>query len=201
MALQTDDEYWTEQIDATRRGQLDTVKKAAAGWTTLFTATLGIFGTVSFASGFTGLSDLEPTTKLIVRILIVVAALLMLAATLLAGFAANTFPKHTNDLNVDDFRDASKTRAELSLTLLRLALIAGVATAAVVLAGSFLVLFSDKASAPDAGTSAIVTFDDGAVCGVLEIDDQGSLTLDGRELDGVRSFTIVDECPAESTNP
>ncbi len=63
---QAEDEYWAAKLTEARRGQLDTVRKAATNWSALFTAVLGVFTAVTFASGVPGLDELEAGSRLVV---------------------------------------------------------------------------------------------------------------------------------------
>src|SRR5262245_32635392 len=97
---QAEDEYWAAKLTEARHGQLDTVRKAAASWSALFTAILGVFSAVTFTSGLSGLDELADAPRLAVQYAIGVAAVAALAATLLAGWAANAIPKVTNDMSI-----------------------------------------------------------------------------------------------------
>ncbi|WP_189211279.1 hypothetical protein [Actinokineospora fastidiosa] len=186
-----EDEYWEGKILEARRGQLDTVRKAAAGWSALLTAVLGAFATVTFASGLTGMNDLPVGVRSIVRIGIAIAAIAVLLATILAGAAANAFPRKTNDLTVDAFRTAHKERATRALKRLKWSMGFGVAGAVVVVAGSFVVLFTDKA--PAKPQPVIAPAGGKVYCGVPSAAPDGSLMLANVPLTG--DVIVVAKCP------
>ncbi len=192
---QEEDEYWAEEIANARRTQLDTVKKAAAGWTALFSAVLAVFGSVTFASGLTGLDDLASTTKAVVRVGIAVAAGATLLATLLAGAVTARVPNVSNVLTVDAFREDRKSQAERGLRLLKVSIFFGVVAAIAVTAGSLTVLFADRASAPSTPSAVVAVVDGKAVCGPPEKKPGSVLVVDGVQLNGATSIVPVASCP------
>ena len=190
---QEEDEYWQARLLDARHGQLDTVRKAAASWSTLFTATLGLFGTVTFVSGLTALDDLASGTRLAVRWLIVAAAVLTLAATILAASAANSMPRVGNDLTVNTYQSKNKAAATAALTRLRIAMGLGAAAASVVIAGSIVVLFADKSPSPP--THLLVVVNGKTYCGTPTRSADGALRLGATSLDGASLVTTVTACP------
>jgi hypothetical protein len=190
---QEEDDYWAGKLLDARHGQLDTVRKAAASWSTLFTATLGLFGTVTFVSGLTGLNDLPTGTRLAARWLIVAAAVLTLAATILAASAANSMPRVSEKLTSDTYQSANKTAATNALRRLRIAMGLGAVAASVVVAGSIVVLFSDKSS-PSA-PHLLVEVNGKTYCGTPSRAADGTLRLGAAPLDGASLVTTVTTCP------
>lgn len=194
---QEEDEYWAKKLTDVRHTQLETVQKAATGWATLFTAVLGVVGSVTFVTGLNGLNDLTQPIQWIVKGGITAAAVIALAATILAGVAANSMPKVSDDVTFDNFRTKSKTKALAALGYLRVALILGAAAAIIVVAGSLLVLFSDKATTPAQPQSVIVEVHGKVYCGTPAVSPDGAMSIGSVPLDGARSITVVNACPAK----
>lgn len=192
---QDEDEFWTSKILETRHSQLDTVRKAATSWSTLFTAILGVFGTVTFVSGLTGLDTLSDTVRGLVRGGIAIAAVATLAATILAGSASNSIPKVSNDLTIDGFRSDNKKRAAKALKRLQWSMFFGALAAAVVISGSIVVLFADKSSKPDNPPPIIAVVNGRAICGTPSIASDGTLAIGSTSLNGATSLIIVAACP------
>jgi hypothetical protein len=189
-----EDEFWAGKILEARRNQLDTVRRAATGWSAVFTGILGLFGTVTFVGGLNGLNDLAANTQQFVRLGIALAASCTLVATVLAALAANAFPTVSNDLTVDTFQTQNKQRARAALTQLRVAVVFGVAAASVVLVGSIVVLFAGKSDATPQVPTVIAVLQGKAYCGKVEADG-GDLTVAGMSLESVTSLTVVSSCP------
>jgi hypothetical protein len=193
---QAEDAYWTGRLTDARHGQLDTVRKAATSWSALFTAVLGVFGAVTFASGLPDLGDLGDHRRLLVRCMIGLAALSALAATLLAGSAANSLPRVTNDQSIATFQQTTKETAVRALARLRWALRCGALAAVIVVAGSFLVLFADQPDKPAAVPKLIAIVNGRAYCGTPAAAADGTLSIGGVPLAGATSITVVTACPA-----
>lgn len=193
-----EDEFWASKILDARHSQLDTVRKAAAGWSALFTAVLGVFGTVTFASGLGGLDDLTDGTRNVVKTAIAIAALAALAATILAGSVANSMPRVTNDLTVSSFQAETKRRAVSALRRLRWAMNLGALAAAVVITGSLVVLFAAKSSTEDKLPTLVAVVDGKTYCGTPAWSTDGTLSLSGVSLNGTTSLIIVPACPKGS---
>jgi len=191
---QTDAEYWSAKQVELERDQLGTVQKAAASWTTLFGAILGVFGTVAFAGGLTAVDKLSESLQLPVKIMTLVAAALALTATILAGLASSPFPRTTNDTTWQGLQTRSGNRATAALTQLRAALGFGIATAVLVIVGSAGVLIAGEASPGLKVPTVLVTLDDGSVCGKLAGAGPGP-TVEGRSLERATSVTVVPACP------
>jgi hypothetical protein len=189
-----EDDFWRQAIEDARHNQLDTVRKAAAGWLALFTAVLGVFGTVTFATGLTGLNDLSDTTRVYVRIGIAVAAVATLAATILAGSAANSVPHVTSELDITSFQVKTNNRAKSALNRLRGAMVLGAVAAAVVVAGSFLVLFSNPVTASTQPAPVIAEIGGKAYCGTPTASADGTLSIGGTSLNGAKSIVVVGSC-------
>lgn len=192
---QAEDEYWALKLTEARHGQLETVRKAATNWSTLFTAVLGVFSAVTFASGLPGLDELGGTPRLIVRCAIGVAAIAALVATLLAGWAANSIPKVTNDLSIATFQSTTKKTAVSALNRVRWSMGCGAVAAVVVVAGSLLMLFAEKSAKPESTTNVITVVDGKAYCGAPNASADGSLTVGGVPLSLATSITVVSVCP------
>ncbi|MFI6449686.1 hypothetical protein [Kitasatospora sp. NPDC050543] len=192
---QAEDEYWAAKLTEARHGQLDTVRKAATNWSTLFTAVLGVFSAVTFASGLPGLDELDRLSRLIVQCAIGVAAVAALAATLLAGRAANSIPKVASDLSISALQETTKKTAGSALNLLNWSLRCGVVAAVVVVAGSFFMLLAEKSAKPESVTKVISVVDGKAYCGAPKAGADGNLTVGGVALSRAASITVVPACP------
>jgi hypothetical protein len=192
---QAEDDFWKAKILEARHDQLDTVRKAAASWATLFTAVLGVFGTVTFTTGLTGLDDLADDTKNLARAAIVGAAVLALVATLLFASAANSMPSKTSNLTVTEFQERYKRLAKSALTRLHIAMGAGAAAAVVVILGSVIVLYADKTSAPPKVPSIIAVIDGKTYCGVPAASKDGTLNISDAPAGKATLLTVVAACP------
>ena len=191
----TEDDFWKGKVIEARHNQLDTVRKAAAGWTALFTAVLGIFGSVAFVGGFADLGDLGSTEAFLARLGVCVAAVLALVATIQCGLAANSMPTVTDDTTFQTMRDATKEKAEQALGRLRLGLRFGIAAAVVTLSGSALVTFAGGEDAAPAVPDVLAFVnDDALVCGPLSLEG-GNLTVGGTTISSLSSLVVVEACP------
>ncbi|MEO6997201.1 MAG: hypothetical protein ABI112_03880 [Terracoccus sp.] len=188
-------EFWKQQVLTRNRDQLTTVSKAATAWSALFTGALGLFGTVAFAGGLTAVHRVDDPWSGVVKTATLVAVVLALAATVLAGLASGASVSVTNDSTWDGQRDWVKSQAARAYGRLRLAKRFGGAAAAALLFGSTVVLFAGEAvpSLPSAPT-VVVVIDGRAVCGPLTSTASG-LAVGGTLLTKVSSVTVVDACP------
>jgi uncharacterized membrane protein YfcA len=191
---QEEDQYWSDQIQDARRTQLETVRKASAAWAGLFTAVLGVFGSVTFATGFATLSELPPQTRALVRAVIASAAVCTLAATILSGLASNSRPRVSDDLSVDNFRVGMKRRAKQALLQLRVAIWLGAVAAALVVLGSLVVLYSGRITHPSVQPIMVVIHGQ-VYCGTPTMGDAGTLRLGSLALRNVVSLLVVPACP------
>lgn len=188
-------EYWKQQVLTRNRDQLTTVSKAATGWSALFAGVLAVFGTVAYAGGLTAVDRVDDPWSGVVKAATLLAVVLALAATVLAGLAAGASVSVTNDSTWDGQRDWVKSQAVLAYGRLRLAKRFGSAAGAVLLFGSTVVLLAGEAapSLPSVPT-VVVVVDGRAVCGPLTATDAG-LAVDGAGLTKVSSVTVVEACP------
>lgn len=190
-----EDDYWEGQLRNARRGQLDTVRKAATVWAATFTGVLGIFGSVTFVGGLNGLNDLGQTARLVAQTAVVIAAGATLVATVLTASAANSFPTMTSALTGDSLRERSKELAALGLRRLRAAMVFAGTAAMAVMAGSGVVLFAGKTTPKPAPPPFVVAVIDGhAQCGPLRTSPSG-LIVNGARLKRVDQITVVPACP------
>ncbi|MDN5779373.1 MAG: hypothetical protein L0H96_20985, partial [Humibacillus sp.] len=185
-------EFWKQQVLTRNRDQLTTVSKAATGWSALFAGVLGVFGTVAFSGGLTAVDRVDDPWSGVVKAATLLAVVLALAATVLAGLAAGASVSVTNDSTWDGQRDWVKRQAAGAYGRLRLAKRFGGAAGAVLLLGSTVVLLAGEAG-PSVPT-VVVVVDGRAVCGPLTSTATG-LSVDGTGLTKVSSVTVVDACP------
>ncbi|HMM95198.1 MAG TPA: hypothetical protein PKA89_09195 [Phycicoccus sp.] len=192
---QAEDQYWAGKLTDARHGQLDTVRKAATSWSALFTAVLGVFSAVTFATGLPGIDDLDETPRVVVLASIGVAALATLAATILAGLAANSVPRVTSDLSIASFQKDTKETAKRALNLLKFSMISGCIAAVVVVGGSIIMLFSDSFAKAPSPTLLISVVGGKAYCGAPTVGTDGTLEVNGVPLSQASSITVVSSCP------
>lgn len=186
-------EYWKGQVIQRVRGELEAVQKAAAAWSALFTAAIGVFGTVTFAGGLTGLEDLNPTLRPWVKGATVLAALATLVAVVYASMASGSMPKHTDDTTWDTHRGNSEAAAQTALGHLKVAKRAGVMAAVLVLGGSAAVLLAGPDDTPAGGPSVVAVINGQAVCGKLT--KGAPLSVGTTPLVNVTSLTVLTSCP------
>jgi hypothetical protein len=188
------DLYWAQKLIEAQRSSQETVRKAAVAWSAVFSGVLGLFGTVTFVGGLTGLEDLSAGWQTAVRWLIVAAVVTGLLATLLSAVAANAFPVATNDSSTNGFRTRAVAQGQTALARLRCAMWFGLATALLTIAGSLVVLFADKVEAPAKPPSVITVIEGVAYCGELKTDAEG-LKIGDTQLTSITSLVVVAKCP------
>ncbi|WP_216638719.1 hypothetical protein [Mycobacterium asiaticum] len=188
--LQDDDDYWQERLRDLSRNQLDTVRKAGAAWSAVFSAVLGLFGTVVFVGGLAGLDEVSSGKQSFIRWAIATALVCALLAT---GFSGSIgFPEILKNQTTEHIRDLTIQRARTALCRLRWAVFFGALAGLTILVATVTVLFSDKAPTP---LHVITTFKGSLICGVLQKAEDNSLTVDGMRLTEPRSITVVSSCP------
>lgn len=190
--------HWDAKLIELRHGQLKTVQDAAAGWAKLFAAVLGIYGTVAFAGGLTSLDKLAAPFDTIARIATFLAAVAALLATWWATLASQDLePEERAATDANSLRAATEVAVRSSLRDLRKAKKAGYAAAAIVLAGSTMILWQQEAESPAKPPKVLAIVAGEAVCGPLARADDGSLEVDETPLAGeVQNVTVVAACPA-----
>lgn len=189
--------YWDNKATELRHGQLKTVQDAAAGWSKLFSALLGVFGTVAFAGGLTTLDKLAQPWAAIAKggtLLAVVAAVL---ATIWAAQASQDLgPGKGTGLDAATLRNRSIAAATASLEKFGRARQAGFVAVSAVLAGSALILLAPAAKPLAESPSVLVVTNGQAQCGRLTRSDGGVLQVDGVSLDRyVQQISVVERCP------
>ena len=185
-------EFWKQQVLTRNRDQLSTVSRAATAWSALFTGVLGVFSTVAFTGGLTAVDRLADPWAGLVKAATLVAVVLALLATVLAGLASGASVSATNDSTWNGQRDWVKTQATTAYARLGAAKKLGTAAGVVVLLGSAGVLLAGEA-APTAPT-VVVVVGGRALCGPLLARGDG-LAVGGTELAKVSSLTVVEACP------
>lgn len=194
--MDENEKYWREEVKKSTRGELETVRKAAVGWSTLFAAALGIYGTVTFAGGLTGLDDLDETYRPLVIGATIVAAGFALAATILAGLAAGPSASKSDSEAWQDFENSNRTMASTAFLQLRLAKIGGLIAAATVLVGATFTLVVGPAEEAPKVQRVLVVAGDTVVCGPLTRSESG-LAVEGLPLKNrpINQVQVVDSCP------
>ncbi|MEV4513307.1 hypothetical protein AB0K00_30560 [Dactylosporangium sp. NPDC049525] len=185
--------YYETRLDELRRDQLKTVQSAAGRWSALMTAVLGVFGTVAFAGGLTTIDKLAAPYDVVAKAVTTLAAVTAVTAVVHLARAAGglrledlTFPNGKALMN-REARLAGEAR-----TRLRTGRWFAVATGALVLAGSGLVLWCPTAAPGPA--KVLVRFPDGAACGAPAWAG-GQLTVGGRPLRDAVEIVPVAACP------
>lgn len=186
-------QFWKQQVLTRNRDQLTSVSRAATAWSAVFTAVLGVFSTVSFAGGFSSIDHLAAPWSGPVKAATVVAVVLALAATVLAGSASGTSVSVTDDSTWDGQRAWVKTQAMTAYQRLRLAKRVGAGAGAVLLFTAMVVLLAGKTD--PAPPTVIAVVGGRAVCGPLASGEGGVLSVAGTALVKVTSLTVVPTCP------
>lgn len=188
--------YWRTKSETLRRTQLETIQKAATGWSALLGALLGIFGAAAFAGGLTTIDKLAEPWATVAKGLTVAAALAGITATYRAAQAAGSLsPGPSNELDSDSIRERSTAAANTAFMRLRSAKFFTVIAAALVFIGSGIVLFAGEASTTKEPPTVVAVVAGTAACGAISEED-GVLVVDGTPLAAeVESITVVEACP------
>ena len=194
--MEPDEEFWTKKLAEGRQGQLEAVRKAAAMWSALFSAILAAFGTVSFAGGLPELGELHPVLQWPVKIATLLAAGMMVRATILASRASGNFVERSNANSWQSLQRATNAQAETAAAHLTSAKKYGAATAGIALLGTAVIFLAGEATAPaEPAPEVIAVINGAAVCGQLNLAG-GRLSVDSKSLTGAVSFlAVVDSCP------
>lgn len=185
--------YYEDRLDELRRGQLKTVQTSAGRWSALMTAVLGVFGTVAFAGGLSTVDQLAAPYDVIAKAVTTLAAATAVTAVVFLARAAGGL--RLDDLVFPSGRTLMNREARLAVearTRLRTGQRFAVATGALVLAGSGLVLWCPTAA--PGPPQLLVRFPDGAVCGAPAWVG-GQLTVAGRALRDALETVPVTACP------
>jgi hypothetical protein len=184
--------YWDEQATAARRTQLATVQASAAKWAALLTALLGAFGAVAFAGGLKQISDLDATAAFWAKGLTSLAAVMAVLAIILLALAAGAVGRFRRGTLTGPFLQREQSR--LIGTALRQLLVGrfcALGAAALVLAGSAVVLWVPSANSPQ--DYLVIFSNTSAVCGTMT-DAKSGATIDGHSLEGAQQVTAVSAC-------
>ena len=196
-------QYWEDRAVELSRTSLDTIRSSATTWAATTTALLGVFGTVTVVAGPSSLSDLDGSTKDIVAVLIIAAAVVATVSVLATGYASRGPAKKFTPLNgmrLAKWTVETTRKANVALWIGRLT---GVAAALIVLAAGSVAIIGEtnKSSAPP--PSYLVRTTSGALnCGSLKLADgklelangAGATILDLSS--GVAAVASVASCPS-----
>jgi hypothetical protein len=185
--------YWRGRVASAQHDELETVRKGAAAWTTLFTAVIGVFGTVAFASGLPALDDLDEKLQDPVKWATIAAGVLALVATVMAGIAAGPSLKKSSDSSWQGMRTRTRDSARTALTLLNIAKILGGVAAAIVFVGSVVIFLSGEA--PGSAPKLVAVVNGTAVCGPLGTASDGAAKVGSTPLAGASYIVVVTRCP------
>lgn len=188
--------YWDTKATELRRNQLTTVQTAATKWSAVLTALLGVFGTVAFAGGLSTIDKLPDSYALFARVLTTAAAVAAVVAIGLLNRAAGGLRLVTHEgLGAKTAQEIFTTGAKSTLKWMKWGKRFAVATAALVLIGSGIVLWAGEEAESDPSPPTLVAVVGGQlVCGELGIDGT-SLTIDGQPADGATGILVVSGCP------
>ena len=187
--------YWDTKATELRRSQLTTVQTAATKWSAVLTALLGVFGTVAFAGGLTTIDKLPSPWDAIAKTLTTLAVITAIIAIWVLNRAAGglSIAKY-HGISAATTRDIHTTGAERALGLLKFGKYFAVATAALVLVGSLLVLWVREKPEVPAPPTLLAVVDQGLICGELA-SVEGKLTVDGRPAETATYIVPVSACP------
>lgn len=188
-------DYWDVKATELRRGQLESVRAAAAKWTALMSALLGVFGTVAFAGGLQTVDKLGDPWASIVKGLTSAAAVFAVCAIALLSLAAGGLRiSKQQGLTADSVRRMFTENTRQALCCLNWGKKAALLAAAIVLAGSAVILWAGSPTTPP--PTILVVTRHGAYCGPLS-QAGGRLEVGTHPLGGhITRVVIVDACPA-----
>jgi hypothetical protein len=188
-------EYWDGMAEKANHEQLKAVQASAAKWTAITCTLLGLFGTVAFATGLDSIGDLPndflrwgvrgATTVAFVLILIGTWQLAKAAGGLQLDYAADGFGGDYIELK-------TKARADSAKKELGRGKVAALVGTAIILLGTVVIFWSDKAPATPSKVAGVTT-NGQVVCG--ELTPTGFKTTIGSSTEPVTSIITVVKCP------
>jgi uncharacterized membrane protein len=195
--------YWKDQVEGLYHNGLTNTRAIASKWQTTMTAVLGSFVTIAFVWGPDRLKDF-PVTNDVLRngllVLLCIAGVLGVAATLFAAYAAQGQPDDYQTLTGEKLQVWTQHRASDALSKLRTAQVLGLIAGALVLFVTIWVLFASANKPASATTvSAVVEGRGNVVCGDLtnmngligvKLSDEVTVPLRS-----IRQLTVVTACP------
>lgn len=188
--------YWDTKATELRRTQLGTVQASATKWSALMTALLGVFGTVAFAGGLTTIDKLGHPWDRVAKILTTAAAAsAVLAIVALALAAGGLLVSRGPGLTATSVRDRQTTQLQRGLKRLHVGRLCAVLDAALVIAGSTIVLWAGEAKSTSSSGTFLAVVDGKAVCGPLTKDANGALVIGGATLKKVTQLVPTSSCP------
>jgi hypothetical protein len=196
-------EYWDEKATALWREQTTSVNTAAAKWSAMVGALLGVFGAVAFAGGLATLDKLSGPWDAIAKAITTAAVLAGVGGIVFLALAAGGLRTERLDhpLTGAEVKRRHTTRVRSSLRLLRIGRWFSACAALFVVAGSLLILWVGSAPAAKKPPLLIATFSDGSICGPAVFAPNGSITVGGRKLDNrLRNLVVVSSCSGGEGN-
>jgi hypothetical protein len=197
----SDDIRWEKEATDAQHESLAKVRATAAAWSSSIAALLGVFTVVAFIKGPEGVSSLDQGAGIAVTVLVLVAALLAVGATLTGAFAAQGTPRWLKRLDGPVLRAANRDAVKGVIALLWVSRILALLAALCVLAGMSTAWLSTL-NPPASPQHVLVVTRNGAVsCGVLQSGDSHptelSLGGDGPAvpLVGIVQVVAVEKCP------
>jgi hypothetical protein len=197
-----DDMKWEQEAADLRHKSLETVRDVAGRWMGSIATVLGIVSTVLFVEGPDKLKDLTHTNPRIVVALSLGAAVAAIAGLVAAIYAAQGMPRWVHHMNGLRLKKLTQDKTQKAVVALKASRIAIALALALLLAGTFYILFAETSASTPATTQvkAIVVTSAGAFCGRLVEGASGRVTLVAGtaqvSLDSASSVTIVTACPS-----
>jgi hypothetical protein len=187
-------EYWTKQVRAAQRTELENAQKVAGNWKTLVGALTGLFATAAFAGGKLTLDKLDDPWAWGLRVATVVALAAGALSTWWLAQASGLSLAVVENQSWIARRDASREKALAVQRLITQGKHAGLLAAAIVLLGSVLTLMVPAATAPaKKPPEVLVVTEAGLLCGTLGVTGP-TVTVEGRAVASASSVTVVDSC-------
>jgi hypothetical protein len=195
MSVTPEDEfdYWDAKATELRRGQLDSVRAAATKWAALMSALLGVFGTVTFAGGLQTVDMLgDPWAQIVKGLTSAAAAFAVSAIGMLSYAAGGLRISQEQGLTGNSVQKMFTEDTGRAMRWFGWGKKAALAAAAIVLAGSALILWLGPQ--PAAPPTILVVSRHSTYCGPLKQDSNG-VRVGGHRLSGdIQAIIIVDTC-------
>ncbi|MGO9752912.1 MAG: hypothetical protein ACLP8S_05455 [Solirubrobacteraceae bacterium] len=191
-------DYWDKKAIDLQRNQSASINAAAAKWSALAGALLGVFATVAFAGGLTTLDTLSSPWQTITKFLTTLAVLTAATGTVLLGVAAGGLrtTRIHNPLDGMEVKRRFTSDVRSSLNYLKYGRVLSSVAAVTAIAGSIMVLWAGQANTTAPPPPYLAIFGDGAVCGQLSPGRNHRLDVAGRRLTAsVRVLVPVSACP------
>lgn len=188
--------YWDDRATELRRGEMQTVQKAATAWGSLFGALVGVFGAVTLAGGLTTIDELQSPWDSFVKGATLAAITLALVTIYLAARAGGGLsPGLVRELDAASLEVRMSRAAERGIATLRWVKMTGTAVVVLLIAASFTVVLAGRQTQPAPTVIAVVNGK--AICGRVAGGQHGrALTVNSTPLSkAVTTLNVVAACP------